>query len=441
MEYYSAKCLLLVLVFLLSSNPSQSTEVQCQADCQVPPTLRIIGPTRPSDPEDMLGNELLFTKPHPYSQPPMQASVVRFNSTVRLTMPHYDSSVHALTSFHTNYVLRSLKKIAIEFVSNSLKVTGSTTPADLGGGNGWYTDIDYMSEYVVDFTGSYNFSTTDEFLTVVHTAFETAAATVVSPAQNNLTSTLLKQATMSGNELVRTSLKNATVTLPVGYSRPTVAAGSLVEFMKLQTPNPNPYSGFCGAGCTYFFNIDVTSSEPAKLSTCIENCDETYKSKEHITVGYSDVADVARLECRDGCVIALARCQPGYKCTQTQMYVEGGVEKYTEGLMNICPPGTYRDVSYEQVEECYDCPKGRYREDEKGRYMESCSQCPVGKYVNDTGSESILNCLRCPAGKYGKVPGLALCECITPASCADPQEFESPADAEKRASFPFIGRW
>ena len=113
----------------------------------------------------------------------------------------------------------------------------------------------------------------------------------------------------------------------------------------------------------------------------------------------ADLADTARLECRDGCAIALARCQPGYKCTQTQMYMEGGVEKYTEGYMNICPPGTYRDVSYDQVEECFDCPQGRYREDEKGRYMESCSQCPVGKYVNDTGSESILKCLRCPAGR------------------------------------------
>jgi len=392
----------------------------------------------------MIGNELHLTKPHPYFQSPMEAAVVRFNSTVRLTMPHYDNSVHSLTSFHTNYVLRSLKKIALQFVSNSLKVVDfdySSGPAlDLAGG-GWYADIKYMSEYVVDFTGTYNASTTDEFLAVVHTAFETAAAPVVSPAKNNLTSTLVKQASASGNALVRESLKNATITLPTAYARPSVGAGSLIEFMRLQTPNPNPYSGFCTAGCTFFFNIAVTSTEPAKLSTCMARCDETYRSKKHITVGYSDLADTARLECRDGCAIALARCQPGYKCTQTQMYMEGGVEKYTEGYMNICPPGTYRDVSYDQVEECFDCPQGRYREDEKGRYMESCSQCPVGKYVNDTGSESILKCLRCPAGRFGKVPGLALCECITPASCNEPQEYESPADAEKRATFPFIGRW
>ncbi|GMI03014.1 hypothetical protein TrRE_jg4723 [Triparma retinervis] len=441
MNYHASKCLLFVLIFLLSSNPTQSTEAQCQADCEVPPTLRILGPTRASDPKDTIGTELLLTKPHPYSQAPMEAAVVRFNSTVRLTMPHYDSAEHSLTAFHTNYVLRSLKKIAIQFVSNSLKVTKSSPPADLGGGSGWYTDIEYMSEYVVDFTGNYNLSTTDEFLAVVHTAFETAAATVASPAQNNLTSTLLKQSGRSGNELVRESLKNATVTLPAGYARPSVGAGSLVEFMRLQTPNPNPYSGFCAAGCTFFFNIEVTSTQPAALSTCTDRCDETYRSKEHITVGYSDLADTARMECRDGCAIALSRCQPGYKCTQTQMYMEGGVEKYTEGYMNVCPPGTYRDVSYNQVEDCYDCPTGRYREDEKGRYMKSCSQCPVGKYVNETGSESILKCLRCPAGRYGKVPGLTLCVCITPASCADPQEFESPADAEKRASFPFIGRW
>jgi hypothetical protein len=170
----------------------------------------------------------------------------------------------------------------------------------------------------------------------------------------------------------------------------------------------------------------------------MDRCDDTYRSKAHISVGYSDLADTARLECRDGCTIALKRCQPGYKCTQTSTDGSGG---YSYGFMSICPPGTFRDVSYEQVEQCVDCPQGRYREDEKGRYMESCTQCPVGKYVNETGSNSILECLRCPAGRFGKISGLALCECITPASCADLQEYESPADAEKRATFPFIGRW
>ncbi|GMH80791.1 hypothetical protein TL16_g08696 [Triparma laevis f. inornata] len=257
----------------------------------------------------------------------------------------------------------------------------------------------------------------------------------------NITGTLQNQGALSPASAVKTSLVGSSVSLPSSYTRPTLGNGNLVEFMRLQTPNPNPFADFCKTGCTFFFSLDATTSKPAYLSECVAQCDFTYRSAEHITIGYSDLAESARLECRDGCQIALARCQPGYRCTQADMYMDGGVEKWVDGEMAICPPGTYRDVDYGQVEECVECPRGRYREDEKGRYMESCAQCPIGTYVNSMGSSSILKCNRCPAGRFGKFPGLALCECINEKSCLEPPEFPSPADAEKRQTFPFDGRW
>jgi len=100
------------------------------------------------------------------------------------------------------------------------------------------------------------------------------------------------------------------------------------------------------------------------LSDCTNKCDDFYAY--NITVGYSDLAETARLECRDGCQIALKRCRPGYKCTQVVESFEGsGI--FSDGSMEYCPTGTYRDVAYDTVEECVDCPQGKYREAKKGR--------------------------------------------------------------------------
>jgi hypothetical protein len=52
---------------------------------------------------------------------------------------------------------------------------------------------------------------------------------------------------------------------------------------------------------------------------------------------------VAGCGCRDGCDIGLARCQPGYYCAG--------------GNMTICPPGTWRDTSYDSVNVCYLCER------------------------------------------------------------------------------------
>ncbi len=44
------------------------------------------------------------------------------------------------------------------------------------------------------------------------------------------------------------------------------------------------------------------------LDLCILQCDDNFSYI--ITVEYSDLLEVARLECRDGCQMALMRCQP-----------------------------------------------------------------------------------------------------------------------------------
>ena len=38
--------------------------------------------------------------------------------------------------------------------------------------------------------------------------------------------------------------------------------------------------------------------------------------------------------------------------------------------MRVCEAGSYRDNDYEHTLECVDCPRGRYREFERGRYAD-----------------------------------------------------------------------
>ncbi len=416
------------------------TQERCQLDCEAPPSLRILGDsTRPSSAMDLLGNPLSLTRPHPYFASDQEAAVVRFNSTVRMYLPEWDDATHSIGTFHKNYLLKALKRFAVKYKSDDLLLFDTTTPviytntSDPDHDGSYFTDVSFLSEYVVDYTLPYNHSTTDEFYDMVMTDFTTRLN------EGNFTVAMQQSGMKSRNTFVKESLVNCTV-----EARPHLGVNpgnNFNEIMKLLTPHPNPYSNFCKTGCTYFFSEIVTRERPVLLSNCTAKCDFTYRSAEHISVGYSDIAETARLECRDGCQIALKRCQPGYKCSQVAPTTNPDTGDTTyDGAMIICPPGTYRDVSYDQVEECNDCPPGRYREFEKGRYMESCSQCPVGRYVNQTGSSSILQCNRCPAGRYGPEPGLALCECITTDSCEFPQD-PSPQDSEKRETFPFEGRW
>ena len=213
---------------------------------------------------------------------------------------------------------------------------------------------------------------------------------------------------------------------------------------------PSPFFQFCQTGCRHFHASMV--GEPTLLSDCTDQCDSTYLYS--ITVGYSDAIEISRLECRDGCQYALERCEPGHYCSQVRVIQQQGnvthntevnqdndnAPTYIGGVMRQCPPGMYRDVSYEAVESCIPCPRGRYRERTRGTSLDSCQECPIGTYTTSVGSPSKDLCLRCPAGTFTTEPGSAQCKCITPGACAADQ-LPSPADAEKRDTVPYVGRW
>lgn len=196
---------------------------------------------------------------------------------------------------------------------------------------------------------------------------------------------------------------------------------------------PSKTASFCKLGCQMFF------SEYPTNFTCKRICDYQYRYK--VTTGYSDIAEEAILECKDGCEIALQVCQAGYYCTS--------------GVMTECPAGRYRApvpnvaiVSLDTAHECVDCPYGRYRSAVKGRSIGDCDLCPIGKYANVTGSTSETDCLRCPAGKFAEERGMRLCKCITAESCdleldigQGTQVYYKNNVDFYRESVPYIGRW
>lgn len=97
----------------------------------------------------------------------MEAAVVRFNSTIQIGLPSWNVTLgHSFGTFHKNYLLRSLRVIAREFVSDDLKITSTSVVQEgtVGDPTTSYVDVMYLSEYVVDYTKNYNFSNTDEFV-------------------------------------------------------------------------------------------------------------------------------------------------------------------------------------------------------------------------------------------------------------------------------------
>eukprot|EP01031_Cornospumella_fuschlensis_P024188 gene24188-29257_t len=180
-------------------------------------------------------------------------------------------------------------------------------------------------------------------------------------------------------------------------------------------PFPASTSGFCQLGCQIFY-VNVP-----KNTTCKRLCGYFYRYQ--ITAEYSDLAEEARLECEDGCDIALQVCQAGYYCST--------------GVMLPCPPGT-------EAEECTPCPYGRYRSTQKGKSADDCNKCPIGTYANVTGSVQQADCQRCPAGQNAEEEGMRLCKCITEDSCdlqVAGRDYYSNGVDFQRETIPYIGRW
>lgn len=201
---------------------------------------------------------------------------------------------------------------------------------------------------------------------------------------------------------------------------------------------PTDKFGFCQMGCQFFF------SEFPVNTTCKRLCDFVYRYQT--TVQYSDLAETAVSECRDGCDIALQVCQPGFYCIG--------------GVMIPCPPGRYRktipDLSITSLNAatvCAECPPGRYRPAGKGKKELDCSPCPIGKYAAVKGSVLVSDCVRCPAGKTAEQEGMDACKCITADSCdlvqqekdsngvlVDVHYYLNGVDFSRETT-PFIGRW
>lgn len=140
-------------------------------------------------------------------------------------------------------------------------------------------------------------------------------------------------------------------------------------------PFPSKSKKFCQLGCQLFF-----TEFPSNV-TCKSNCEYYYRFQA--TNGYSNVADLAKLECFDGCEIAYRVCQAGYYCN---------VQTKEERLIP-CPAGTFRGavanvskVALERAHSCDPCPYGTYRTTTLGVSSNDCTQCPIGKYLNATGS-------------------------------------------------------
>jgi hypothetical protein len=396
---------------------------------------------------DLLGNPLYLTRPYPYFHAGQEAAKVRINSNVRLHVPAWKTAAYGaeLKGVHLKFVKMALLEFAKDYMSQEVHIGAFTNV-----GPGLWSDVAFSAVFVADYNG-FNHTTTNLFVAELDAALAKATA---STADDGLTHHLqhsrgfktygdcdLADLAEAKFDDIKCSLSGATL------KPATPRTFTTAEHMELVTPASNPNVEFCKLGCTNFFSAPET---PTFLSTCLTKCDFTYRSAAHISVGYSDLAEAARLECRDGCQLALHRCQPGYYCLQavntTVPDAVTGLAAFVDGSMRVCPPGRYRDVDYDHVTECVDCPTGRYREGEKGRGIWSCTACSVGKYVNKTGSDTLVACDRCPAGRFGVEEGLALCKCISEATCFPEDvppyvDYPSPANAEKRESVPFEGRY
>ena len=237
---------------------------------------------------------------------------------------------------------------------------------------------------------------------------------------------------------IRSIDKSTTSTKPYPYH---IAAIDLDKYDALPE--------FCKLGCTYFFvSSEDSTTNKSTLDQCLYQCDDKY-SYNSLTPPYNDLAQVARLECRDGCLLALKRCQPGYYCIQVLFDNDDDDNKAVDSSTNIvphyqggdmipCPAGTYRNVAYNAITECIPCPPNYFREATKGKSISSCSPCPAGTSAIEYGSTSIKDCIRCHAGTFSTEA--SYCTCITPQACAEDQ-LPPPADAEKKDTVPYIGRW
>lgn len=458
---------------------------QCHSDCRSPLSFRPVGPTRPWHTMDKLGNTLSLTRPYPYSIAGTPVSVLKFNISMTIHNASFFSQKESddddkgsdnkdlsesdkFMLYESRIYMNQIKKTLSQKEYQSFDVNILEEPKSTAVNESTPSDNEKNVEDD-DSNSGLKFIAQVE-MNVNHNGYNHSSAK--SFFMDNLRPVMLDKFDSSfyKNVTFEASTKNEHEYLNRSFAlssddndnndKDKDKEPSFEVVHDLSVDNPNPYKSFCEIGCSIFYsfpNKDDDSNDknkPVELVHCTDHCDELYKY--NISVGYNDLAEVARLECRDGCQMAVQRCKHGYFCSQVKVITDRssntttssksednkGQRKltYEGGRMEYCPAGTYRDIDYDAVEECVPCPPGRFREDIKGRNLESCSKCPAGTYNKLYGSSSILDCLRCPAGTFTNQPGSEFCICITPDACIEHQ-MPSPADAEKRNTIPYIGRW
>lgn len=412
---------------------------QCHIDCNAPISIRPVGPTRPWHLNDDLGNMLKLTKPYPFSIAGKAVGILEFNFTMIVNGNFQE--LFNVTSNNNNEAFQDFVKIESEVFTDFIRSSLSSDEFisyDLDIIE--YPTLQTLALMEEEESSNDNHDHDFQFVSLIrinshHNGYE--HKTVSTFFTSHVRPTLLsKISNIAYNELISgygsyNIHETLNRTFIIDRDSYKVKDTFAVEY-------PNPYTEFCELGCSIFFSLPT--EHRVELDKCTNQCDVDFSY--NISVGYNDLAEVARLECRDGCQMALKRCQPGYFCSQVNVTEEKMEEKikYEGGFMEHCPAGTYRDVDYSSVEECVPCPPGRFREATKGRNLESCTKCPPRTYNSLNGSSSILSCLRCPAGTFTNEPGSAFCICITPAAC-EQDHLPSPADAEKRNTVPYVGRW
>jgi len=174
----------------------------------------------------------------------MEAAMLRFNTTVRLWMPNYNSTAHVYGSganFEKLYVERTMQDFAATFVSDDVQLLKATAPvlytfADTHQ-NHYFVDLLLGSEYVADFN-NHNYTNVKSLFLAITSSFENFVASASF-------STKLVEYSKTSKKM-RSSLEAATVSFPPTYISPTGdLANDFTEYMRYQTPNPNPYAEFC----------------------------------------------------------------------------------------------------------------------------------------------------------------------------------------------------
>ena len=418
--------------FFLSVTVLAATSSRCQTGCQRSSSSTRAGQQRTTNKKENLGNDTSLTRPYPFKTPGSKATEMKYRLLVDtrcdLNITEYQPFANTEQILATEAII-NLMSIFVLCKVNAIKDSFQFVSLKKQPFRNLY-EYSFIIEVVIALKpNGYNHITfCDFFEDKVKPALKTA---IEFGEFNRIVSSIIES-----REIIQNYPNVTRKMRMLGKKSDEIIEEDCESNLIVQTKEHFHTSKFCEVGCSIFFSLP---SDPVELVECIEICNNMYEY--NITVGYNYLAEAARLECHNGCHMALRYCQPGYYCSQAKVlsYAAGNSQGYGE-FMAHCPAGTYRDVSSNVVEECVACPPGTWRESIKGVDVQSCGKCPVGTYSNHSGSSSIKNCLRCPAGTFTTERGSKTCICITPGACSK-EQLRSPADAEKRETVPYIGRW